>query len=431
MEQLVPGDQVAIVLFSYDACTPLPLTPVECLDIGSVQADISRDVVPLGGTNEMAGLQMAADILTNCSHCLTSGLENVENRIILMTDEQPNVGDVSSSGFSNLVEENAQKNIYLTVIGTGLDFNTDLVEHLANTQGANYYSFHRPGEFQQRLVTDFNYTVTPLVFNLTLSVDQSTLANNSAEQGWRILSVYGSPNPNDTAYSAVSPNGTVSRVNTLFPSPKTEQGIKGGVMLLRVAPPTGGLNAVPLVLDVSYTDRSGNTTTSKRSVDVSPQALGTANGTQYFQSTGVRKAVLLARYTDLLRNWLIDEWRQINATGVNKTVVVPSILCSVFPASYCANLPAADRLYNVIQVPNGCDLGNWLSPYACILPTPVPVFRQLGEWERQSQNLTGHVNANAKQSMKDFLPYMQSEINALNDTSLQEEVDILNKIIAA
>lgn len=47
--------------------------------------------------------------------------------------------------------------------------------------------------------------VTPLVFDLRLSVDPSGLGG----AGWRVLHVYGSPNPNDTALSS---DGAISRV---------------------------------------------------------------------------------------------------------------------------------------------------------------------------------------------------------------------------
>ena len=39
----------------------------------------------------------------------------------------------------------------------------------------------------------------PLVFDLTLAVDNSSLAGG--DNGWRVLHLYGSPNPNDTALS--------------------------------------------------------------------------------------------------------------------------------------------------------------------------------------------------------------------------------------
>ena len=47
----------------------------------------------------------------------------------------------------------------------------------------------------------------PLVFDLTLAVDNSSLAGG--DNGWRVLHVYGSPNPNDTALSG---GGTIMKV---------------------------------------------------------------------------------------------------------------------------------------------------------------------------------------------------------------------------
>lgn len=47
------------------------------------------------------------------------------------------------------------------------------------------------------------------------------------------------------------------QVSTLFPSPKTEEGIKGGVVLLRMQLP--GIIRTPLRLTVTYYDRTGKT----------------------------------------------------------------------------------------------------------------------------------------------------------------------------
>ena len=70
-------------------------------------------------------------------------------------------------------------------------------------------------------------------------------------------------------------------------------------MLLRLQPPAGGANT-PLQLTVTYTDRSGKTATSQRTVGLPAKKAG--DGGMY-QSTGVRKAVLLARYVDSLQDW--------------------------------------------------------------------------------------------------------------------------------
>ena len=430
IDQLGPDDRVSIVIFDDEACIPLQLSSLPCLDTESLKNSIKRDVQADGGTNFEAGLTNATKVLNDCSDCF-KGLTEVENRIILITDAQPNTGDTTAGGLATIIKDNAEKNIFLTVIGVGLDFNTELIEYLGTVKGANYYSVHTPGEFQRRLVQDFNYTVNPLVFDLELSVDPASLGGDgNGKEGWRILSVYGSPNPNDTAYAALGGNGTISRVNTLFPSPKTEEGIKGGVVLLRMSVPEAGANAVPLTLDASYTNRNGERFTTKRDVALPAETLTTGAG-PFYQSTGVRKAILLARYTDISRNWLIDEWRKIEASGENdRTIVVPSALCGVYPSKYCPEV-SPEEVYGFKDVSGGCDLGSWLNPSGCILPTPIPVIYQLSEWERLSQNLTDHVSEGAKTAFEEFLPYMESEIAALGDSTLNQEVEIVKKIIAA
>ena len=50
---------------------------------------------------------------------------------------------------------------------------------------------------------------SPLVFDLSLAVDSASLATGGDTGGWKILHVYGSPMPNDTALSS---DGTVMKV---------------------------------------------------------------------------------------------------------------------------------------------------------------------------------------------------------------------------
>jgi hypothetical protein len=52
------------------------------------------------------------------------------------------------------------------------------------------------GEFKQRLADEFDSMVAPLVFDLSLAVDSSSLAptkDGSQQGGWKIVNVYGSP----------------------------------------------------------------------------------------------------------------------------------------------------------------------------------------------------------------------------------------------
>lgn len=136
----------------------------------------------------------------------------------------------------------------------------------------------------------------------------------------------------------------------------------------------------------------------------------------------------------------------------------------------CQSLPPAvdaEAAYRVAAAGTGagrCQLGAWLLPEACILPLPTTVVGQLGQWERTSLNL--NVNARAKEAMRGgwaalgtmlsshtlcnsqspagrlicppsraaravFLPHFEGEMAAVNDTSLQQEVDLLTKLINA
>lgn len=94
------------------------------------------------------------------------------------------------------------------------------------------------------------------------------------------------------------------QVKTLFPSPKEDAAIKGGVVLVRMLRPAAA--NTPLQLVASYRDRTAfvrkrpasNTTRTVPAGDLGATGPGAS-----YQSSGVRKAILLARYTDLLRGW--------------------------------------------------------------------------------------------------------------------------------
>lgn len=421
--KLDPGDRVSIVLFETNACVPKPLGLVSCANMEQIEAGVARDVVPLGSTNLQDGWDQAVAQLQSCGACMAASLNDTENRIILITDAEPNTGDFTTAGLASRLSaaaagEPGRAPIHTTIVGVGYDFNTELVEAISKVRGLNYYSIHTPGEFKERLDDQFDYMVTPLVFDLSLSVDPASTA-----AGWRMLAAYGSPNPNDTALGG---NGTIMRVNTLFPSPQTEEGIKGGVVLLRMAPPnTSNSDAsanAPLKLSVSYTDRAGSSHNSLRSVEL-PEQL--TNGLEFYQSTGVEKAVVLARYTDLLQTWLLDQWGSINKT---QPIVIPLDLCGMFPSYFC---PVVSE-FGQTKTASGtaCQLTRWLVPGGCILPPPYPVLQPLlSRWERQSQELA--VNSDAKKAMQQFLPYLQEAQAATGDSTLGQEVDMLNKLIAA
>lgn len=410
LDKLKPEDSVAVTLFSDNSGSPKKLGRWGSADTESVRSGI-KELKTIGSTNFQSGLDEATNLLRSFTDCKEWDPATTENRIVVLTDAQINTGEISDTTLMARLKANAADGFYMTVVGIGLDFNTELAESILKVKGANYFSVHTPGEFRRRLADEFDSAVSPLVFDLELRVDPSSLgAGKKAEDGqaagWKIAGVYGSP---DTKKAT---EGSIMKVLTLFPSPKTEEGIKGGVVLLRMQPPPGRTlaTAQPLKLSARYTDRSGKKFDTVRTVQV-PAAAKT--GAAFFQSSGVRKAVALARLTDALQLWLVDSW-----AAAKKEV----------PAK--DSRPDKCDIILFSEVPSSSDLKS--STYT---PTPrlrvgCPLLKpQLGKWERQSKSLSA--SSDSKAALKRVQQYLKDEAAAVKDGTMDQEVTLLQKVVDA
>ena len=215
IDQLKAGDRFGIVLFNEIAQTLKKIELISKMDINSTKKLISG-IKAGGGTNLEAGYSEANKLLEIYKNTDKS---EYENRIILITDAMPNYGYTSSKGLLSYVKDNADKGIYTTFIGVGVDFNTKLIEEISDVKGANYYSVHNSNEFKERMGEQFEYMVTPLVFDLNL---------NLKSDDFNIEMVYGSDSSNRQKENLM-------KVNTLFPSKSSEKGeVKGGVVLVKL-----------------------------------------------------------------------------------------------------------------------------------------------------------------------------------------------------
>ena len=161
LDELKPEDRVGIVLFDNGAYLAKPVSKVGETDINAIKEHV-LEIKPQGGTNFEAGYKEGTELFTK------EMLEDseYENRIIVITDAMPNLGETSRGELTKFVKENAEKQIYTTFVGVGVDFNTAVIETLSDVKGANYYSVHNSEEFKKIMSEDFEYMVTPLVFDL-------------------------------------------------------------------------------------------------------------------------------------------------------------------------------------------------------------------------------------------------------------------------
>jgi len=351
LDQLGPDDRFGLVLFDQFAYTALTLRPVAGRNMEAIKGHI-RNLRAMGGTNLDAGLSLASERMQPARE---SPPQRYENRIVFMTDAMPNLGDTSDKAFLARITENAKARLYATVIGIGLDFNTELTEKITKARGANSYSIHSPGEFRQRLGQEFDYMVTPVVFDLTLDFQS---------QGYAIEAVYGSP-------EADAATGTLMRVNTLFPSPTSEDASRGGIILLRLKKKA---EAGEILLSASYEDRTGQRQHTSQRLTFAPREAG-------YDTPSIRKGILLARYVGLLKDWITAARGQEPAPRKSP-------------------------------------------PARSGEPATTP---ELGQWERQSQPL--RLTAAQRAKFEAFRRYFQSEMAQCNDKSLDRELAVLNGLL--
>jgi Ca-activated chloride channel family protein len=355
LEQLNSDDRFGIVLFDSQAYLLQPMTLVKRADMDDVYDRIS-DIRAGDSTNLAAGMQLGTDLVEKYSDY---DPYDYENRIIFLTDAMPNTGETGERSLLRLLKNNADDHIYTTFIGIGVDFNTELIEYITKTRGANYYSVHSPGDFMERVEEEFDFMVTPLVFNLRLTLDSDD---------WEIEAVYGSP-------EADKATGELMKVNTLFPSKRVEGETKGGLILLKLKN-TGDKNG-RIILETSYEDRDGKVDGSEARIYLDDER------PEYFDNSGIRKGILLARYADLVQNWLIDEREHASWSRPWEPRVNPE--------------------YGICVPPIG-----------------------LGTWERQSLPLM--VSSPYRSLFRDFSDYFADEMDQIGDDTLRQELDILQEL---
>jgi Ca-activated chloride channel family protein len=358
-------DRFGMVLFDDIAYLGKPLSLVGNTNMNKIKNHI-LDLQPMNGTNMEAGMKMGTSLF---DEYLDADQSEYENRIIFLTDAMPNIGYYGKEDLLEMVNKNANDKIYTSFIGIGVDFNTELTEAITKVRGANYYSVHSSEEFMKRMDEEFEFMVTPLVFNLELTLDA---------EGYEIEKVYGSPEADEST-------GQLMKVNTLFPS-KTDGGeTRGGIVLLKLKKTSANSS---LSLKASYEDRNG-----KKDYDESEIEFKEVES-DFYENNGIRKGILLARYADLVKNWLIEE----------------------------------NDLYENV------DDDNYVIPYVnenigIICPPPFPYPIELNEWERESLDLS--VSTHYKRMFERFSTYYMEEMSAISDKDLRKELDVLDLLIEA
>lgn len=162
-DQLRANDKVAIVVYAGNSGLVLPSTPG---NMKSTIKDALNQLSAGGSTAGGEGIELAYSVAAK------NFIKGGNNRVILATDGDFNVGASSDQDMQRLIEEKRKSGIFLTVLGYGMGNTKDSkMEILANKGNGNYAYIDNINEARKVLVNEFGGTLFTVAKDVKLQVE--------------------------------------------------------------------------------------------------------------------------------------------------------------------------------------------------------------------------------------------------------------------
>jgi len=214
LDHLEKGDKVSIVSFSTGAKVVIEA------HAASDKLTIEKAIIGLaagGDTNLYAGLFTAFKVATK--HQKTDW----DNRVVLLTDGEANIGLVHPGKLVSLATAYAKKGIGITTIGVGKSFSIGLLASVAEVGAGNFYFLDKPAAVKEVFTEEVKTFLVPIALDVQIKF--------SAEDAYVVGAAYGTH-----GYKGSSHGGTIN-IPTLFlagrqsaetPLPGQGSGRRGG-----------------------------------------------------------------------------------------------------------------------------------------------------------------------------------------------------------
>jgi Ca-activated chloride channel family protein len=233
-----------------------------------------------GSTDMESGLRMGFDVARE-----TAARFGGRTRVMLFTDERPNVGDTSAKGFMGMARAASRDGIGLTTVGVGTQFGAELATAISSVRGGNLFFFPDAATMTAKFHKDLDTMVTELAHDLKLVV--------RGTNGHALVGLYGIPGE---AVRRLPDGGLEMDVETIFLSRD-----KGGIFFAFAPAGAGALPPVPGPVgeaSVSYRDLRGHGFTDRLSFEMwpagAPLPLGLARGRLLVDEVTTLKAAAAA-----------------------------------------------------------------------------------------------------------------------------------------
>ncbi|MCB9233915.1 MAG: VWA domain-containing protein [Bacteroidia bacterium] len=175
VKELRPVDRVAVVVYAGAAGLILPSTPGDQKD---KILDSMEKLEAGGSTAGGEGILLAYKIAKE------NFLPDGNNRIIMATDGDFNVGASSEASLVSMVEEKRKEGVFLTVLGFGMgNYKDSKMESLADKGNGNYAYIDNLLEAQKVLVNEFGGTLFTVAKDVKFQVE----FNPTRVKGYRLI----------------------------------------------------------------------------------------------------------------------------------------------------------------------------------------------------------------------------------------------------
>ena len=163
IEKLRPSDRVAMVVYAGAAGLVLPSTSCDEKD------DIIKafDKLEAGGSTAGGeGIKLAYKVAKE------NFIDGGNNRIILATDGDFNIGESSDAAMERLIEKKREEGIFLTVLGFGMgNYKDSKMEKLSNSGNGNYAYIDNILEAKKTLGKEFFGTIYTIAKDVKLQIE--------------------------------------------------------------------------------------------------------------------------------------------------------------------------------------------------------------------------------------------------------------------
>ena len=175
LNELSEADKISIV--TYAGAAGLVLPPTSATEKQTISNALDR-LQSGGSTAGGQGIKLAYKVAEE------NLIDNGNNRIILATDGDFNVGVSSSSEMVRLIETKRKSGIYLTIAGFGMgNYKDGRMEQISNAGNGNYYYIDNIKEARKVFVTEMQATLFTIAKDVKIQVE----FNPSKVQAYRLI----------------------------------------------------------------------------------------------------------------------------------------------------------------------------------------------------------------------------------------------------